>query len=95
MIQGFDTPLDWTDDVYQITGSFNGYNWWGTPFTANITTPLIRKMSCHWIDTGVITIVPSAAHNRVLDFGNGTCDNQATVTIIDPDGTPTFNIYLH
>lgn len=92
MIDGFNTPANWSDDVYQSTGSFTGSNSEGKNFTANITTPLIRRIACNWIDTGVITIAVSGETlNHVLDFGNGTCDNLATITT----GSVILNITLH
>lgn len=70
-----------SDDKYQITGSSNGTSG-GKTFTAEITEPLIvdRKL-CKWITKGKLTIKPLDKEARLVDFGTGTCDDEATVTI--------------
>lgn len=79
MIEGFTTPYIWHDDVFSITGS------WTTSVdeetrTSTITTPLIIKMTCPHIVSGVISTVKN--DNLItLDFGNGNCDNTAILTV--------------
>jgi hypothetical protein len=76
--------LVWVDDVYSITGTASGTNANGRSFTSVITKPLIRKMEIgcrrHFV-SGVLEHTPAQKATRSLDFGNGTCDNQAVVTI--------------
>jgi hypothetical protein len=79
-IQGSDTPYNFSDDVFQITGSASGSNSNGVSWTSTITDPLTRKVSCRWIDAGKIEIVRNA-NTAILDFGDGTCDNKMTITI--------------
>ncbi len=67
-----------TDDVYHITGSANGVNRNGTPYTANITNHLVRDLSCKWITAGTIEVEPQNGDPRTIDFGTGDCD--ATVS---------------
>jgi len=76
------------DDVYLITGSANGTNRKGEPYTVTITTPLRKEICCRWVVSGTLELVPDGLDPRVLDFGSGTCDNQATITL---NGN-TFNI---
>ncbi|MFM9988246.1 hypothetical protein [Flavobacterium sp.] len=84
IIEGFSTP-SWTDNVYQVTGS------WTTTFpntviqTSTITSPLHIKMSCISVNkplivSGVITFNRNS-HTATLDYGNGDCDNLAIFTI--------------
>ncbi len=80
MLSGYDTA-DWTDDEYQVTGTATGTNIKGRTFSASITTPLHRKLSCQWIDRGVMEITRSNGSTRTIDFGSGTCDNEATITV--------------
>jgi hypothetical protein len=87
-IEGLATvsPLD---DIFRIEGSASGKVKRGALLVAwesNITEPLIKKFSCRWIVKGKIrTVRVNTAANgpwiAVLDFGNGTCDNQAVITI--------------
>lgn len=76
---------DWSDNVYQITGNWitTGPN--GGTQTATITTPLRVKMSCVAVNkplivSGVITVVRNG-HTATLDYGDGTCDNTAVLTV--------------
>lgn len=83
-IAGQTTLFNWLDDKYAITGSANGNNSNGRSFTSVITKPLIRDMSigCRkYFTSGVISHTPNNKPSRVIDFGDGSCDNKATVTI--------------
>lgn len=90
MIAGASTPIIRSDDIYSVTGTADGVNKNGISYTANIIHPIVRALSCNWIQEGKIKVVPVGFEDRLLDFGNGTCDNQATVTI----GSVTHNITL-
>jgi hypothetical protein len=90
MIAGYDTPT-WTDDVYEITGSASGVNGNGISYTANITKALRRALSCRWIDSGTIEITPEGKATRTVDFGSGTCDDQATVSVRNRSRNITLN----
>ena len=81
MINGYSTQQIWSDDEYTITGSATGVNKNGVAYSAMITTPLHRLMSCRWIDSGVIEITPETGPVRTMDFGNGDCDNLLTVSV--------------
>ena len=78
---GSATLLVRQDDVYSITGSGSGTRKSGTTYTWTIGTALRKATACKWIDTGVINITPQGKTTRSLDFGSGTCDNDATVTV--------------
>ncbi len=92
-IEGYST-LVWTDDVYLLTGSANGTKTTSsgtTNYTAVINTALKRALNCHWFESGVISITPGSHPARVVDFGSGTCDDQAVVTINGTPHTITLN----
>ncbi|MEW6469303.1 MAG: hypothetical protein AB1458_10275 [Bacteroidota bacterium] len=80
-----------SDDVYEITGSANGRGTKGNTFTLTITTPLRVEMSCRWIVKGVIKLTPANLDDRIIDFGQGACDDQATVSIHGNSYTITLN----
>ena len=91
-ITGESTP-SWNDDMYSITGNASGTTANGNTFTSVITSPLIRNMSfgCRRHFTqGTLEHTPSGKATRYIDYGNGACDDQATVTI---NGN-TYNITL-
>lgn len=79
LVEGFETPMIWLDNIFSVTGS------WTTTFpngtqSTTITTPLIVKANCPRIVSGVMTIVRNN-NTGTIDYGDGTCDNLATVTI--------------
>jgi hypothetical protein len=69
------------DDIYLITGAANGVNRNGLAYTVTIITPLRKEVCCRWVVSGSLDIIPQGFATRTVDFGLGTCDNQATVTI--------------
>ena len=81
---GFNTPLVHSDDVYTVTGGANGTNRRGMAYTTVIDNakPLVRCADCFkYFVSGAINISNSKGKTLVLDYGNGTCDNTATVTV--------------
>lgn len=87
MIEGYNTPMEWEDNVFLVTGNANITKKDGTVITCEITNPLRFEMSCHSpfpvSGTKVITKNDSTA---TLDFGTGDCDALASLTI---DGVTT------
>jgi len=85
LIEGFDTPQVFADNVYKITGNWTTTNPNGSVQTATITTPLRARMSCLAVNKpllvfGVITFVKNNI-TATLDYGNGDCDNTAVFTV--------------
>ena len=75
------TKLAGTTDDYSITGNSTGKNRDGKNFTTTITNPIIKKASCKWITSGTLDLTPDGFKTRTVDFGNGTCDDDATYTV--------------
>jgi len=83
-IEGLGTPLFPRDDVFSVRGETNGavkrdtiyYQW-----SARTIEPLIKRFSCYWIVKGKIGIRRTNTDGAVIDYGNGDCDNKATITI--------------
>jgi hypothetical protein len=86
---GISTPDQPLDDVFSITGGGRGrlqrnndlYAW-----ESQITDPLEKKLSCHWISKGTIqiwreTLSSSSPFAASLNYGNGSCDFMAQVAI--------------
>ncbi len=88
-LEGLATPFVPLDDVFKIEGSANGRVQRGRLIAAwesNIIEPLFKRFNCRWIVRGKIRTVRRNTNTTgpwvaVLDFGNGTCDNLAVVTI--------------
>jgi hypothetical protein len=85
-VAGLGTPLFPLDDIFQITGGARGesnrngslINWERTILPVE---PIIKKFTCHWLVKGQVKIERTNKPTAVLDYGNGDCDNLATVTV--------------
>lgn len=73
--------MDPYNDVFSLTGNANGKNRDGKTYTVNVRTPLVKRSSCSWIESGKVDLTPEGLATRTVDFGNGTCDKKATLTI--------------
>jgi len=86
MVEGFATITNWEDNVFKVWGyditTFPN----GSKYTRTIqkTNPLLVKMSCRmpFPVSGVVEILKNDL-KATLDYGNGECDNLATMTIKD------------
>lgn len=81
MSAGSTTPLNILDDEYTVTGTTSGTAANGENFTFSVQTPLLRKILCprHFVQGTVLRQRDNRA-DITVDFGNGDCDNIATVT---------------
>lgn len=87
-VEGLITPLP-NDDIFRIEGSSNGKVKRGNllvTWESNIIEPLMKRFNCRWIVKGRIKTIrrnldANSPWIAVLDFGTGTCDNKATITI--------------
>jgi len=79
-IGGENTPI-WNDDEYIITGSASGTNFEGNSFAVSITEAIHVKLNCKWITQGKFELTPTGKAARILDYGNGTCDDAASLSV--------------
>lgn len=70
-----------TDDVFTIEGSGSGIATDGVAYKYSITKALWKQIGCKWIKLGTIDFNPDGFVKQTVDFGDGQCDNYATVTI--------------
>lgn len=96
-IQGMNTATR-QDDVFQITGSAKGNETLdgatAIQWTSKIDqlNPLIKPADCFWRTKGSVDVSlhivtgGGSDFTEVLDYGNGDCDNKATLSI--NGGTP-------
>ena len=80
----------WTKAIIGITGNASGTTANGDNFSAATTSQLVRDMNCspnsnfqghHPFIQGTLDFTPGTKAVRHFDYGNGACDDQATVTI--------------
>jgi len=89
-VAGASTPTNLLDDVYSVTGNHTVTNPAGKTRTVTILEALEKKTTCHNVTKGKMKI-QATSHFAILDYGDGTCDNIATITI---DGNPPRTILL-
>lgn len=83
LVEGLDTPANFADNVYKITGE------WFTIFpnasvkTSTVASPIFLKIACSpqnsIFSKGVISFTRNN-NSATLDYGDGTCDNLAVFT---------------
>lgn len=86
-LDGLDGILD---DTYSLTGTASGLNRNGIPFEMVIAEPLIVSVGCKWVKQGVLEITPEGLNTRTLDYGDGECDNEASISI----GNFSLNFFM-
>lgn len=76
--EGYDTPFK-DDDIHLITGHWETTSPIGTR-AATITVPLKKLGNCLYIVKGIVEFTRNDNH-ATLDYGAGTCDNEAILVI--------------
>lgn len=76
---GSGTPT-FADDSWSVTGNGNTSNSKGDILTVTIKTPLVKNVTCEHISAGSEDFTYNNL-SGTLDFGNGTCDDKAILTI--------------
>ncbi len=80
-LSGENTILNPWDDEYSITGNGNGITRTGKNYTIVINNALNVYTGCRWIRSGKLTLTVATNAPVLVDYGNGTCDQYATVTV--------------
>lgn len=80
------------DDVYEISTTGSGINTKGNNYTIQSKSPLMLKISCQWLTSGIIEITEDATPSikATLDYGDNVCDNQAVLTFNNLSRTITL-----
>jgi hypothetical protein len=81
MVGGFETIGDWEDNVFKVWGSNITTFPNGSKYSSTIKTPLLITASCKmpFPVNGIVDINKNDVL-ATLDYGNGECDNLATMT---------------
>jgi hypothetical protein len=72
------------DDSYSVTGVHLFGNSSGASLADSVTTPLVWPVTCNHIVSGIIGFTytdGTTSLKGTLDYGNGTCDSTATITV--------------
>lgn len=87
---GSDTPDDFDDDVWQLTGEGNGNNRDGYDYSFEITEAMFFDMRCGWKMTQGRMNLRAEGRNADLDFGSGGCDNAVYIITDETEETIYF-----
>ena len=79
MIEGQSTPA-WGDNVFLITGNWTFTRRNGIVLSAKIIKELRRELACKFLVSGTIELSKNL-DTAILDYGDGECDDLATVSI--------------
>ncbi|KPL26029.1 MAG: hypothetical protein AMS23_03530, partial [Bacteroides sp. SM1_62] len=90
-VEGEDTRWDTRDDIWHINGTASGVNRKGIPFTREIISPLWKEIGCRFITKGTVLISAEGRPDVILDYGDGTCDPEVTITVGDEESR-TINL---
>ncbi|MEO1258149.1 MAG: hypothetical protein AAFZ15_05105 [Bacteroidota bacterium] len=81
---GGNTPLNFFDNVFEMTGTAAGINRNGRAYEVFIESPLVLDKICPWLVSGIFTLTVDNVDVSV-NYGTGNCDNKAMLTL--PNGT--------
>jgi len=81
-IDGMETTEDQTDDVIHIDGSVTATSGSDT-YKKEIIEPLVRLGDCRYIVSGIVTITLNSDLISTLNYGDGECNDVATLTASD------------
>ncbi|WP_317896898.1 hypothetical protein [Aurantibacillus circumpalustris] len=66
-----------------VYGSASGTNRSNGGFSTSVAqgTWLVKRANCAYINSGTMELTPDGFKTRTINFGDGTCDDQATFTV--------------
>ena len=82
--EGDDTPFDFTDDLFLISGESSGIASNGAEFQVSADDALYNYVSCYWISGGVQEIIFSSLESKtgIIDFiSDDSCNTKFEFTI--------------
>ena len=82
-LEGLATLQEHADDKIQKTGSLSVSSSDGNDWVKTIKEPLIRLGDCHNYVQGTVEYLLNSEVVAVLDYGTGTCDTTAVLTVGD------------
>ncbi|MBK8450034.1 MAG: hypothetical protein WBO31_09255 [Saprospiraceae bacterium] len=82
-LEGSNTPNLKSDDEWSILGTSSGVTRSGKIFNTSTPVALISRFSCPWIVKGISNLT-FESNAFSIDFGDGTCNNAATLIL--PNG---------
>ena len=79
LVEGYATHFDHSDDILHITGYVSSVSSEGYTFSRTIIDKLVRLGDCRYIVSGIVVMEKNDEVFAELNFGDGTCDDIATI----------------
>lgn len=79
--EGFTSTANVNDDSYSSTGTSTGVDRNGKSYKVSITSPVVKRTGCAWMESGKLDLIPEGISTRTIDYGSGTCDNKVSLLI--------------
>ena len=89
-IEGIGSGI-WEDNVFLVTGNWSIHFSTGHSRSALVTESLRREATCPFFVSGLVEVTRNET-TGVLNFGDGTCDNLALLTV---NGEEIIIIFRH
>lgn len=80
LVDGFETLFRHSDDVIMIEGFVDYETSNGKSFSKTTINPLTKTGACRFIIEGTVSFELNGEDFAELDYGDGTCDDVATIT---------------
>jgi len=80
-LNGFNTTSVFSDDDYHIDGSGSLKRANNSYCDFNILSTFLVSTDCKYVKEGVLEIIPRDGYARTIDYGNGECNDDATIEI--------------
>lgn len=74
-----ESVIDYSDDYWEINGTSTGINYMGKNYSRTFTD-LKALYTCYHFVSGTVEIVINEESPIVIDYGNGECDDKATIS---------------
>jgi hypothetical protein len=94
-VDGYQTPYDYDDDLFEITGKSYGTDLSNVAFSAEIDTALGNYLNCRWIRTGRTNLSTPELEvtGGYIDYiGDDTCTNLVKYYF---DGNPFYDRFIY
>jgi hypothetical protein len=80
LVDGFETLFRHSDDLIMIEGFVNYETSNDITFSKTIVNPITKTGACRFIIEGTVSFSRNGEEFAQLDYGDGTCDDVATIT---------------
>ncbi len=86
-----DSSSDLTSFVVQVSGTITDVTSEGNTFEKTTSSPIVLNSECDYIVSGIVDVYKNDVLKFTLDYGDGTCDRYATISLGDESQEVSLN----